>query len=277
MRKINYKMIVSDFDHTLVNNDGTISEENKKAITEYVKNGGVFVISTGRLHYGIVPRAKELGLKGLVACGQGTVIQDIESGEMISEATLPCEVTARICEKMEELGLHIHVYAPEDYYSNMDDEPLKLYEHAVRRKAKLVLESPISGFVRENGICSYKVLAMVEPKDNAKIRETLSACDFKGCKVTKSAEYLVEVINASYSKGTAVEFLAERFAIPLEKVICVGDQLNDIPMIEKAGLGIAVKNADEELKKKALVFDYTNEESAVGKIIEKYGYTEDEQ
>ena len=116
---------------------------------------------------------------------------------------------------------------------------------------------------------------MVEPSENTRIKNELAKCNFEGCKVTKSADYLVEVINEKYSKGTAVEFLANRFSIPLEKVICVGDQENDIPMIQKAGLGIAVKNADEELKKCALVLEYTNEESAIAKIIEKYGFTED--
>ena len=63
MQKINYPIIVSDFDGTLVNDDGTISIENKNAIEKYTKDGGVFAISTGRLHYGILSRAKELGLK----------------------------------------------------------------------------------------------------------------------------------------------------------------------------------------------------------------------
>ena len=139
----------------------------------------------------------------------------------------------------------------------------------------MVLDKPISEFVKENGICSYKILTMVEPSANEKIRETLSNCDFEDCKVTKSAEYLVEVINGKYSKGTAVEFLANRFSVPLSEVICVGDQQNDIPMIQKAGLGIAVKNADAELKKHALVCEYTNEEGAIAKIIEKYCFTED--
>ena len=49
MRKINYKMIVSDFDGTLVQGDGKVSEKNIKAINEYIDAGGVFVISTGRV------------------------------------------------------------------------------------------------------------------------------------------------------------------------------------------------------------------------------------
>ena len=275
MKKLNYKMIVSDFDHTLAKNDSTVSEENKRAIEEYRNQGGIFVISTGRLHYGIIPIAQRLKLNGLVACCQGAVVQDIESLEMILENTLSCELTVRICEKMEELGLHIHVYAREEYYCNKDDTPLKLYEKAVGKKARLVLDKPLSQFVKEKGICAYKLLAMVEPSENTRIKSELEKCNFEGCRVTKSADYLVEVINEKYSKGTAVEFLANRFSIPLEKVICVGDQENDIPMIQKAGLGIAVKNADEELKKCALVLEYTNEESAIAKIIEKYGFTED--
>ena len=80
----------------------------------------------------------------------------------------------------------------------------------------------------------------------------------------------------SYSKGTALKLLAEHYGVPLEKTIAIGDQRNDIPMIEAAGLGFAVKNADEELKKVALVCEYTNEESAVAKIIKQYAYTEEE-
>ena len=93
----------------------------------------------------------------------------------------------------------------------------------------------------------------------------------------KSSEYFVEVINANYSKGTAIEFLSGYYNVPIEKTIAIGDQQNDIPMIEAAGLGIAVKNADGSLKERAaVVVPYTNEEGAVGEVIEKYGYIKNE-
>ena len=200
---------------------------------------------------------------------------DIESGEMLLEGRISPETTYAICKKMEELNLHIHVYDSWEFYCNMDDEPLKLYEKAVRTKATLVLDKPISEFVKENKLGAYKVLAMVEPKDNARVLATLAAENFEGCDTTKSAAFLVEVINNQYSKGTAVAYLAERYGVDLQNVIAIGDQTNDQPMIEKAGLGIAVKNADEGLKSLAdCVFDYTNEEGAVGKIIKRYAYEE---
>ena len=278
MQKINYPLIVSDFDGTLVREDGTISLTNKQAIEEYIKNGGHFAISTGRLHYGILPRTRELGLKGVVSCCQGSVIVDIQSGKPILDGALSYETTLKACLEMEKLGLHIHLYCFDCYYANQDDDALKWYENAVRHQAELVTDRPLSKLVMEKKLRAYKLLAIVPPSDASKIMQTLAQTHYDDGCVTKSADCLVEIINANYSKGTAVEFLAERYGVPMEKVIGVGDQINDIPMIQTAGLGIAVKNADDGLKAVAdKVLDYTNEQDAIAKIIAEYGYTEKEQ
>ena len=272
MQKINYGLIVSDFDGTLVNRDGTISDRNKQAIADYISAGGVFAISTGRMPEGIIPRVKELGLKGFVSCCQGAIIVDIETEKRIIDGKIPYETTLAIVEKMEQMGLHIHVYDEKGYYCNMDDDALKLYENAVKNKANLVLDRPLSQFVREKELASYKVLAMVNPEENERILQELTACGFKDCTVTRSGRSLVEVINAGYSKGTAVEFLANYFGVPIDKTVAIGDQLNDLPMIEKAGVGIAVLNADDTLKEKAdAVAPFTHEESAVAWVIEQFG------
>lgn len=277
MRKINYPLIVSDFDGTLVRKDGTISEENKRAIAAYMQAGGAFAISTGRMPSGIMSRVQELGLTGMVSCCQGSIIMNIESNQPIMQGTLSFHSTLAACKKMETMGLHIHVYDLWDFYCNKDDDALKFYERAVRGKGKLVLDKPISQFVEENCLCAYKLLAMVPAQENEKVLQTLAAEHFDGCDITKSDEFLVEVISSRYSKGTAVEFLAQYYGVPLEKTIAVGDQRNDLPMIEKAGLGIAVKNADESLKAAAdYVCDYTNEENAIKNIIEKFGFYEAE-
>lgn len=277
MRKINYPLIVSDFDGTLVKADGTIGEKDKKAISEYIAAGGKFAISTGRMPAGILARAKELGLKGMVCCCQGAIIVDIESDEVVLEGRIPLETTYKICKKMEEMDLHIHAYDLWDYYCNKDDEALKIYEFAVKSKAKIVNTMPISEFVQETKLQSCKVLAMVYAEENERVLNELKSENFKDCEVTKSSEYLVEVINKKYSKGTAVEFLAHYYNVPIEKTIAIGDQRNDLPMIEKVGLGIAVKNADEALKRAAdYVCPYTNEEGAIEKIIEEFGFCKED-
>ncbi|MBQ8295676.1 MAG: HAD family hydrolase [Clostridia bacterium] len=275
MQKINYPLIVSDFDGTLVNKDGTISEKNQQAIAAYIQAGGIFAISTGRMPKGILSRAQELGLQGMVCCCQGAIIMDIESGKPILEGKISFESTLAACKKMEELGLHIHIYDFWDFYCNMDDDALKLYEYATRSKGQCVLDKSLSQFIEENKFCTYKLLAMVEEKDNAAIFDMLEKAAFEGCEVTKSGTNLVEVINKNYSKGTAVEFLANHYGIPLEKTIGIGDQWNDLPMIQKAGLGVAVNNADQRLKDQAdYVCEHTNETGAIWEVIQKFGFQE---
>lgn len=272
MRKIKYPLVVSDFDGTLVRSDGTISEFTKKTLAEYIQNGGKFAISTGRMPAGILHRAKELDLKGVVCCGQGTAIVDIETNEVVSTGVIETETAVKICKKMEEMGLHIHVYDLWDFYSNMDDEPLKLYESIVKCKATVIDKEPISEWVQRTGLRTFKVLAMVRPEDATSVLSELKNADFENCVVTRSSEFLIEVNTSKYSKGTAVSFLANRYGAELEHTIAVGDQLNDLSMLKTAGLGFAVKNADEEIKKEAKVFPFTNDEDAVARIIEQYAY-----
>lgn len=274
MQKINYSLIVSDFDGTLAQSDGTISARTREAITRYVQNGGKFAISTGRMPAAILPRVKELGLVGAVCCGQGSIIVDIQTNEILLSGDIPNDVAVQVCKSMEDKGLHIHVYGLWEYYSNMDDEYLAYYEDVVKVKAILVQDKPISEFVKESGMRPFKILAMLAPEDNERIRLELEKEGFVGCEVTRSSSLLVEVGNANFTKGTSVEYLAKRYGIPMDKTIAIGDQINDLSMIQTAALGFAVNNADESLKASAITLKESNNQDAVACVIEKYGYTE---
>ena len=273
MQKIDYALIVTDFDGTLARSDGTVSEKTKNAITRYVADGGRFAISTGRMPAAIISRAKELGLVGAVCCAQGSVIVDIQSEKILLEGRIPNDVAVAVCEAMQARGLHIHVYDLWEYYSNMDDDYLAYYEGVVKTKAVLVTDKPMSQFVKESGMRPFKILAMVDPQENERIRLDLEKENFVGCDVTRSSSLLVEIGNAAFSKGTSVQFLAKQYGVDIQKTIAIGDQINDLSMIQTAALGFAVKNADETLKAHAITLDKTNDEDAVAAVIEEYGYT----
>ena len=162
---------------------------------------------------------RELGLNGFVSCGHGSLIIDVKSSEIIFSKTIPAQTTARICEKMEELDLHFNVYAQDVFYSNKVSERLRRYENALNVKAVLVQDKPLSRYVRENGICAYNVLAFVTAEDNPWIMEAMSKCVFEGCEITKSSDTLVEAVNASCSKGTALAFLAGGWEYQREKLL----------------------------------------------------------
>lgn len=273
MEKLAYPLIVSDFDGTLLRTDHKISETTLSEIERYKLDGGRFALCTGRTLSSALLVAKELGLKGLLACFQGSVVADIESGELIVDGGLSAEGAIRICRFLEKMGVHFHVYGTYQYYSNKNDELLRSYESVVKVNAVIIDEEPLSSFVERTQMRVRKILVLMAPEDRERIYQVL-AKQFGGeFYVTYSAAVLVEITDASYSKATALEKIAEHYGVPVEKTISVGDSLNDLPMIQRAGLGIAVKNADNDLKAAAKkVCEYTNDEDAIGEIIRRFAY-----
>jgi len=87
-----------------------------------------------------------------------------------------------------------------------------------------------------------------------------------------------QIISANINqKHAAIGYDGKTYGIPVENTISVGDCYNDLPLLSAAGRGIAVKNADEELKKVFGAFAYSNDENAIGKIIEEYGFYREEE
>ena len=273
MRKIKYPLIVSDCDGTILNSQHTIGDYTKEKILQYVQDGGIFAVSTGRMISSIVSLVRSWGLKGVVSGFQGGVIMDVETKEILHQRTMPHDMAMEICKIMEDMHLHIHTYALWEAYSNRDNEWSRVYEKIAGER--LILKPQMSTFLEESKLSPYKFLCMVDPKDSARICEELQKRIPTQCFVTTSAPFLVEVGLKDATKKQAVLFLADYYQIPIENVIAVGDQLNDLPMIETAGFGIAVANAQDKLKEKAFVLPYTNDEDAVGKLIEEIAYTEE--
>ena len=273
MKKIKYPLIVSDCDGTILRSDNTIGDFTKEKINEYVKDGGVFAVSTGRMITSILAVVRSWGLKGIVSAFQGALLMDIQTEEILHQCTMPHETALMLCKEMEKLNLHIHTYTLREIFSNRDNEWLKVYERIAGEKA--IIQPNMSEFMKSTKMCPYKLLAMVEPADSKRICEALESVLPPECFVTVSAPFLVEIGLKSATKEKAVTFLSNYYNVPIEKTIAIGDQPNDIPMIAVAGLGIAVKNAHEDVKKVAYTLPYTNDEDAVGKMIDEIAYTEE--
>ena len=88
MKELNCRLIVSDFDGTLANSENQVPESVVNAINAYVNDGGIFAVCTGRILPSVLPRARGMGLKGLVVACQGAVIAEIETGKIIRNVCL---------------------------------------------------------------------------------------------------------------------------------------------------------------------------------------------
>lgn len=266
-------LIVSDFDGTLRKSEGGISEGNVRAIQDFVAAGGVFAFCTGRMLSSIMPYAKKLGLKGLVVAYQGAIIADIESGKLLRDVRIPVADAAEICDFLIGLRRHIHVYDGDDVYMNRDDE-MKRYYETVCGVCGILTEYDIAKFVREKKISPQKVLAMNPKEENEEIFRKVHARFGERFDVTSSSEFLVEVTSKDCNKGGALQFLCDYYKIPLDKTVAIGDNYNDIPMIRKAGLGVAVSNGVDRLKACADYITRSNDEDGVGYVIRKFGLGE---
>ncbi len=276
MREINYPIIVSDFDGTLLNSNHFVSDVVKNAIDSYVSNGGVFAVCTGRMLCCILPCVRALGLKGYVVAHQGTVIADIESGEIIKYGGFEIEDAVAICRHIEELNYPPNVYSGNAMYTVIpeDDKMLQRYEEIVGLKSTYVT-GKMSGYVSKNRLFCQKIAVMVAPEKQAELYVKLKKRLGERFEVTCSAAVLIEVSPLGNSKGEGLKFLCEKFGVPLEKSVAIGDNLNDLPMIKAAGVGIAVGNASDALKAEADFVTVSNNEDAVAKVIEEFGFKND--
>ena len=278
MKKLNCRLIVSDFDGTLANTRNEVTDGVKRAINNYVADGGIFAVCTGRILPSILPRVRSLGLKGLVIASQGSVIADIESGEIIKNVGFKGGEAAEICAFLEELNTNVQLYFSDGFYSELPEgeKHLKLYEDIIGVKAHHS-DKPLSRVaISESGRLFNKAATLCRPDGQAELYEKIRQKFGARFDVTCSAKVLIEISPAGETKGAAVEFLSAHYGVPIYKCCAVGDNLNDLSMLEAAGVGVAVGNAVQGLKDAANYVTVTNDEDAVARVIEKFGYIEND-
>ncbi len=272
MKNVNYELIVSDFDETLANNDKQVPQDVVDAINEYEAAGGIFAVCTGRMLKSILIQVRKIGLKGIVVACQGTVIADIETGEIIRHIGLSCEETVYACRILEEYGLKLNVYSGDLLYSNVLDvkSDTVYYQHSMGIYVKMI-EGLMSGYVAANNMFCEKITVKIPNSELQSVYKIMTERLGDRFNITCSAGCLLELSPLNEHKGTALKWLAGHYAIPMEKTIACGNQLNDLTMIEAAGLGVAVANAVQPVKDAADIVTLTNNEGGVGKIIREYG------
>ena len=273
MKKINYKLIISDYDNTLTNGKNQVPKKVKRAITEYVNCGGIFAICTGRMLCSILPQVKKLGLKGIVASNQGIVIAEIESGKLLKNGGMTADETAHICRAIEKLNQPINLYSGDNLYTDIpkNNKYLKKYEKIVNVKS-IHVDGKISDFAQNSNLKYQKVAILINPNERQRIYGILTKELGNKFDVTCSADVLVEVSPYGETKGKAVEFVANYFGVPIEKTIAVGDNLNDTSMIQVAGIGACVGNGVEELKQVADYVSLPSCKGGIAQIIARYGF-----
>lgn len=264
-----YKLVAIDMDGTLLNSKGHISEVNKEAIKSAINHGAKVVITSGRSIGGLSRFLEHVGLIGedeYIITNNGGNIYRTNDLKCISYKGLKGSDLIKAYKLSKEIGVKLFAYNEDGCISPEENEFTKFEREHIGTPVKIVdYENDIN---EEDDIAKILFLGKEDSFDNWK--EIIPSHFCEEYHMVKSLSFVLEMMNKECNKGFGVKTLAEYLNIKKEEIICIGDQANDLEMIEYAGLGIAMGNAIDDIKNIAGYVTDTNDNDGVAKAIYKF-------
>ena len=260
-----YKLIATDMDGTLLNSNDEISPVTESSIKQAVEKGVVFTLSTGRPLQGVKKYINQLGLDCPVITYNGAVIAHSVTGEILFSQNMDMAEASRVYAKAIELGVMFIVWSQNKLYASEISEKTHFYEGITSTKAELLTDFDK---LSQQGIT--KMLWYDDADVLERYIDELKKENFTHTTFTKSRAYFLEFFSNKVSKSVAMEKLGEYYGIDKSEMIAIGDQTNDLPMIEYAGMGVAMANAVDKVKAAADFITTSNNQDGVANVIEKF-------
>ncbi len=267
------KMIITDIDDTLVDDDLQVSERTIEVVRMAQEMGVYFVLASGRPTEAIYDVAAKMQLdrnKSFIVSYNGAVIIDLKDDSVIYENKLPMETALSLLKISREEGVFFHTYQDGVILTEQDNEYTDIEGDITGLRIKTVNSIPthLKGDV-------VKVLMLEEPDKlkaaEKRIKERLG----DSLSVYISKPYFLEFMNRGIDKGAALNRLTEYVGIGRENVMAVGDSYNDLAMIVNAGIGVAVSNAKPDVIRIADYVTLCNNTDGVADVIEKFVLSKD--
>ena len=262
---MNYRLMAVDMDGTLLNAENQITPVTEAAIKKAMTGGLKFTLCTGRPLQGVLRYVKQLQLDCPIITYNGAMIVHSGSGEVLFSQNMDSDEARKVWAIADKLGAALFVWSAGELFARAPREKVAFYEEITKTTAK-----EIGDFEElvQRGITKLLWYDVPEVLDDLIV--DLQGAGFEKTTFTKSRAYFLEFFSAFTSKAVAMEKLGEYYGIDKSEMIAVGDQTNDLPMIEYAGLGVAMGNAVDAVKAVAGYITDTNENDGVAKVIEKF-------
>ena len=261
-----HRLLVTDMDHTLLNDDSAVSRENLAAIAAFVDRGGLFTIATGRAPDAVRVFPELLPYIGLpVVTGNGGQVVDLNSGACLLHRTLP-EAVEEIFYQLLEAFPTVGAAA---YYELAGFDSLRSNENVedlIRRERRPATpRAP-----RESPKPWNKLLLTTDHATLETVDRWLGPRLTGLARTVFSEDTFLEILPLGVSKGTALQVILDGAGLSPNQVVAVGDALNDLELLQLAHVGAAVSNAAPELLAAADVVVCSNNEHAVRMCIERF-------
>ncbi|WP_226581854.1 Cof-type HAD-IIB family hydrolase [Halobacillus litoralis] len=238
------KLIALDLDGTLVNHAGEVSEANAKAVQKAKEKGIHVVLSTGRSLSRCRSISEDLGRSSYIVTINGGEIYDHEYN-LVDRTKLPHKHVSRLWELKKEHGLYFWSSTVQGLYNT---------------------QSPFDQEIED-----YDWLKFGFDIEDDAVREAIlnELNNNKELEVTNSSPTNIEINPAGVNKAAALLKVCDWLDLSMDQVMAVGDSMNDMAMVRKAGIGVAMGNAQDALKEEATFVTASNAEDGVAAAIEK--------
>lgn len=263
------QMIISDFDRTLVREDGTISERSKNAINSIKKRGILFGIATGRNNENITQALKKHGIYDfcdLIISANGAETLDMKTHEVTKGHWLSKDTIVKISEHFKTRDNIVYFL---ESHSKILTQKDNISVSRISKGMKLEVE-----YLDINEIENMdypKVLFSVNDEDRPWMDDFLGRHqNIYGAYGFSTHKDIYEFVDVRVSKYKAIETYCHKNDIAIANVLSFGDSNNDLEMIEKTGRGVAVKNASPEALKVSDYITLSHNEDGVAHYIERY-------
>lgn len=260
------RLVALDLDGTLVGKDLAISPRVREAVARARQRGVAVTIVTGRMFAATKPFATALGLEGSLVCYQGAAIFDIASGRVLQQTPVRQDVTREAFAWADAHGVHAQGYADDVFYVQQINAFSKRYSDLA--KVEPVVVPSLAAYFADRP--SIKIVYVDTPENATRYTAELQAYFGERAYLTRSQVDFVEILDPGVNKGKALAFVAKSYGATLEETLAVGDAWNDLPLLEAAGIGVAMGSGPPELlaRADAVVGDVAHD--GVAEAIERF-------
>ena len=265
---MNYELIAMDLDGTLNNDQKIITPRTKEALMKAQKQGVRLALASARPSPGLYKERDILELQnfgGILMSYNGGRIQNAADGKVLFETAMDLEETRKTLRFLEKLpvtpilddGAYFYVTDPKGYKVEYECQNNRMECVKVENLADFLHFSPV------------KILMSVEPELLEDIRRQIAAFLPESLTVVQTAAFYLEVIPRRINKGQGLRDVCRALGIDISRTVAFGDAANDIPMLQAAGVGVAMGNASEAVKEAADMVTASNNEDGIAAALER--------
>jgi len=244
-----YKLLVSDIDGTLLNRNGEISTVDIEALAEVVRSGIPVALSTGRVVLAAQKFLDQLSLEGSHIFFDGALVFSPSRGKEVYVEPIPAELVKEMTGLSREVKVNLDLFSLDSFFVERESWVSEI------RQRFFGLEVNIADFGtiwRQQRIIKGTLVARTGEEKAEVAKFCRHFGDRLAFSLTRTPAYpdidFTNVIAAGASKGKALEALVSYLGIELSQVVAIGDGINDLSLLSRAGLSIAMGNASDELK-----------------------------